>query len=67
MPNFKTCPLNRKVNNYLIIARHNVEKLDLFLAFMQIFSSKGEMGVYRNSKQETTIPMVNPFFLSVFP
>ncbi|XP_022152747.1 protein TPX2 isoform X2 [Momordica charantia] len=34
MPNFKTCPLNRK-----------------------IFSSKGEMGVYRNSKQETTIPM----------
>lgn len=25
---------------------------------MQIFSSKGDIGVFRNSKRETTVPMV---------
>lgn len=68
MQNFKAYPLNRKVNNYFICAlRDDVEQLALFMACpVQIFSSKGEMGVFRNSKQETTIPMVSFYFFPYF-
>lgn len=71
--NFKALPLNRKVGYmdslFKITAKSNVlyfmECLNsFFYMLMQIFSSKGDMGVFRNSKRDVTVPVVGSVQLS---
>ena len=63
--NFKALPLNRKVRCKTSL----VELIKLFSRsywwfLVQILSSKGDIGVFRNSKREITVPMVEsiPYF-----
>lgn len=57
--NFKALPLNKKVS-----WRLNIELLFRQFCkltnsrFVQILSSRGDMGVFRNIKKEITVPMV---------
>lgn len=67
--NFKARPLNKKVIfvslDHLLNTVLAMPVLDLFPILMQIFSSKGDIGVFRNSKREATVPMVVYGFLSI--
>jgi hypothetical protein len=62
MHNFKARPLNKKVIfvslDHLLNVVLAMPVLDLFPILMQIFSSKGDIGVFRNNKREATVPMV---------
>jgi hypothetical protein len=63
---FKARPLNKKVIEKLVHILCSkgyglmvaIAKCEPAYRWMQIFSSKGEMGVFRNSKREITVPMV---------
>lgn len=58
---FKARPLNKKVLSFPeshSLAYNFSHLIYLFTAVKQILSSRGDMGIFKNSKRETTVPLV---------
>lgn len=57
-PKFKARPLNKKVSTLICIYSNDAHKVSwhLQLYMLQIFESKGNLGVFCNAKKHVTIP-----------